>query len=87
MIVKTFDLSRLCITNCTSIATCPFFLSGVNPLSNAIKFGTSLDPVVLHSVSCSGNEATLLDCQIDTDTAQDTHMTDAGVECITKGRN
>ena len=41
---------------------------------------------MLHSLSCSGNEATLLECQIDTNTAQDTHMTDAGVECITKGK-
>lgn len=62
------------------------YSTDVISLSDTTNLGISLDPVVLHSVSCNGNEGSLLDCTFDTDTRADTHTTDVGVECIVRAR-
>ena len=54
-------------------------------MNDTTGFGTSQDPVLLHSVRCSGSEDTLLQCDLDSDTSGDTHASDAGVSCVTNG--
>lgn len=43
--------------------------------------GTGL-PILMDSVSCTGGEESLLDCNYDHDAGEDTHVEDSGVQCF-----
>ena len=45
---------------------------------------TGCAPIFLHSVKCIGNEWSIEDCVLDSDTSEDTHDNDVGVLCFNK---
>ena len=57
---------------------------GASAMNDTTQFGTSQDPVLLHSARCNGNEENLLRCMLNSETLGDTHDTDAGVWCQLK---
>ena len=53
---------------------------GVVAYSRA-EFGEGSGPIWMDSVRCSGTETSLIDCNYDADTSEDSHEEDAGVQC------
>ena len=53
-------------------------------MNDTTQYGTSQDPILIHSASCSGDEENLLRCMLNSETLGDTHATDAGVWCQLK---
>ena len=47
-------------------------------------YGEGFGPILLDYVTCTGNEATLLDCPY-TNHSQCDHSSDAGVDCAATG--
>ena len=62
-----------------------YVILGVNALNDTTQFGMSQDPVLLHSISCSGAEEKLIDCKLDSNTEGDSHISDAGASCLLRG--
>ena len=45
------------------------------------QFGQGSGPIWMDYVRCSGTEARLIECTYDSDTSEDSHNEDAGVQC------
>ena len=57
-----------------------FFATDAVAFSNA-KFGSGIGSIYLDDVQCSGSETSLLSCTYDSNTADCSHSSDAGVRC------
>ena len=51
------------------------------PREYSAKPARNSKPIFIKNVACSGTELTLMDCSYDSDTSEDDHSKDVGVQC------